>query len=79
MVNKVIEKDYKNNPLTDQQKESNKEKSRIRSKVEHIFGFMEISMNGMYLNNIGIKRIEAAVGLMNLTYNMFRKVPLQAI
>jgi len=79
MVNKVIEKGYKNNPLTDQQKESNKEKSRIRSRVEHIFGFMEISMNGMYLNNIGIKRIEAAVGFMNLTYNMFRKVPLQAI
>lgn len=76
MTNKVIEKGYKNRPLTDEQKESNREKSRIRSRVEHIFGFMENSMNGMYLNNIGIKRITAAIGLMNLTYNMFRKVQI---
>jgi hypothetical protein len=40
---------------------------------------MEMSMNGMTLNQIGIKRIEAAVGLMNLTYNMFRKIQILAI
>ena len=51
-----------------------KDKSRIRSRVEHIFGFMEMSMNGMYINNIGIKRVTAVVGLINLTYNMFRKI-----
>lgn len=76
MNNKVCEKGYRNHPLTDEQKESNTEKSRIRSRVEHIFGFMENSMNGMYLCNIGIKRIKAVIGLMNLTYNMFRKIQL---
>jgi transposase, IS5 family len=79
MTNQVCERAYRNKPLTDKQQKSNTEKSRTRSRVEHIFGFMEMSMNGMTLNQIGIKRIEAAVGLMNLTYNMFRKIQLLAI
>lgn len=29
------------------------EKDKMRSRVEHIFGFMEMSMKGMYLHNIG--------------------------
>lgn len=76
MENKVCEKGYKNNPLTEQQKANNREKSRVRSRVEHIFGFMEMSMKGMYLYNIGMKRIAGIIGLMNLTYNMFRKIQL---
>jgi len=76
MGNKIIEKSYKNKPLTDEQKASNKEKSRIRSRVEHVFGFMEQCMNGMDVKNIEIQRVTAVVGLMNLTYNMFRKVQI---
>jgi IS5 family transposase len=76
MNNKVCEKGTRNHPLTEEQKISNREKSRIRSRVEHIFGFMEMSMNGMYIYNIGIKRATAIIGLMNLTYNMFRKIQL---
>jgi len=76
MRGNIIEKGYKNKPLTDEQKSSNKEKSRIRSRVEHVFGFMEQCMNGMEVKNIGIQRVTAIVGLMNLTYNMFRKVQL---
>lgn len=78
MINRVCEKGYRNKPLTEEQKNQNTEKSRIRSRVEHIFGFMENSMNGMFLYNIGIKRITAIVGLMNLTYNMFRKIQIQS-
>jgi transposase, IS5 family len=79
MTNKICDRAYRNTPLTDEQKTSNTEKSRTRSRVEHLFGFMEMSMNGMYLNIIGQKRIQAAIGLMNLTYNMCRKIQLQAI
>lgn len=78
MLNQVCEKGYRNKPLTDEQKENNRRKSSVRSRVEHVFGFMETSMDGMYLYNIGIKRITGIVGLMNLTYNMFRKIQLQA-
>jgi IS5 family transposase len=78
MVNQVCEKGVKNRPLTEEQIANNREKSRVRCRVEHIFGFMEMSMNGMYIYNIGIKRAAAVIGLMNLTYNMFRKIQLVA-
>jgi transposase, IS5 family len=68
----IIEKGYRNKPLTDEQKAANKEKSKVRVRVEHIFGFVENSMNGSFIKTIGIKRAKATIGLMNLTYNMFR-------
>jgi len=40
MINKTHEKGYRNKPLTDEQKLSNKEKSKTRARVEHVFGFM---------------------------------------
>jgi transposase, IS5 family len=70
----IIEKGYRNHPLTDEQKVNNKEKSKVRVRVEHIFGFIENSMNGSTIKTIGIKRAKAMIGLMNLTYNLFRKV-----
>ena len=70
--NKIHEKGYKNKPLTEEQKESNTEKSRTRARVEHVFGFMEQSMNKLYVRSIGIKRATGFVGLVNLTYNLFR-------
>jgi len=79
VINQVCEKGCRNKPLSETQKASNTEKSRTRSRVEHIFGFIEMSMNGMYLCQVGIKRIKSAVGLMNLTYNMFRKIQLDSI
>jgi transposase, IS5 family len=52
MKNKVSDKGYKNKPLTEEQEANNKEKSKTRARVEHIFGFMEMSMNSMVLNYI---------------------------
>ncbi len=72
----IIEKGYRSNPLTEEQKASNKEKSKVRVRVEHIFGFIENSMNGSTIKTIGIKRAKSLIGLMNLTYNIFRKVQL---
>jgi len=72
----IHEKGYRNNPLTDQQKENNKVKSKTRARVEHIFGFIENSMNGSFIRTIGIKRATAVIGLMNLTYNIFRAMQL---
>ncbi len=77
LINQVHEKAYKNRPLTDEQKANNKIKSKTRARVEHIFGFMENSMNGMEIRSIGFKRAEAIIGLSNLVYNMSRKIQLQ--
>jgi IS5 family transposase len=79
MKNLVNEKGYKNKPLSDEQKASNKAKSKIRARVEHIFGFIENSMNGSYINSIGIIRAKANIGLMNLTYNICRYIQLNKI
>ena len=76
LKNQIHEKGYKNNPLTENQKLSNTEKSRTRARVEHVFGFMENSMGSMFFRKVGIKRAETTIGLMNLTYNMFRKIQL---
>lgn len=73
---KIIEKGYKNKPLTDEQKANNKVKSKVRVRVEHIFGFVENSMNGSFIRNIGLVRAKAVIGLLNLTYNLFRKIQI---
>jgi len=69
----IHEKGYRGHPLTEAQKESNNIKSKIRARVEHIFGFMTNSMhNALHMRCIGKERIESAIGLLNLTYNLFR-------
>ena len=79
MNNKVHQKGYRNKPLTDEQKASNKEKSKTRARVEHVFGFMEQSMNGLVVKSIGIKRATGIIGLINLTYNLFRYEQVQRL
>jgi IS5 family transposase len=69
----IHEKGYRNNPLTQEQKESNNIKSKTRARVEHIFGFMTNSMNdALHMKSIGLKRIKSSIGFLNLTYNLFR-------
>lgn len=69
----IHEKGYRGNPLTEEQKQSNKSKSKIRARVEHVFGFMTNSMNnGLFMRAIGKERIESLIGILNLTYNLFR-------
>jgi IS5 family transposase len=72
MKNKVHEKGYKGKPLTEEQKNNNNKKSQIRARVEHVFGFMEQSMNGLVIKSIGIVRATGIIGLINFTYNIFR-------
>jgi transposase, IS5 family len=73
----IHEKGYRGYPLTKRQQQRNRKKSRIRARIEHIFGFMTNSMNEMYLHYRNFKRNQAAIGLMNLTYNLFRLVQLK--
>ena len=70
--NNIIEKGYRNKPLTEQQKERNREKSKIRVRVEHVFGFMTNSLRGISVRSIGKARADFNIGLLNLTYNICR-------
>ena len=69
----ICEKGYRNHPLTERQKKKNRKKSKIRVRVEHIFGFMTNTMrDGLKMRWIGMRRITAGVGLLNLVYNIAR-------
>jgi IS5 family transposase len=73
----IHEKGYRNNPLTKKQQQRNRKKSKVRARVEHIFAFMENSMHGVYLYCRSLVRAKAAIGLMNITYNLFRLTQLK--
>jgi IS5 family transposase len=77
VISRVHEKGYRNNSLTEEQKASNKEKSKTRVRVEHIFGFVENSMGGSFVRTVGIARAKAKIGMINLTYNICRCVQLK--
>ena len=72
MIPIICEKGHKNQPLTDEQKKNNREKSHTRCLIEHIFGFVEGAMNGSLVRSIGIIRAMAANALTCLVYNIFR-------
>ena len=58
--------------MTDEQKESNRRKSKIRCRIEQVFGFITVSMHGLTVPSIGIKRAEFNIGLTNLVYSFCR-------
>lgn len=70
--NQIHERGTKKNPLTEEQKANNKRKSKIRCRVEHIFGFMTQSMHRLTVRSIGLERAEFNIGLTNLIYNLCR-------
>ena len=71
-IPKVCEKGYRDKPLTKAQMKRNKSLSCKRIRVEHVFGYMTMSMGGMVVRCIGSIRAEANIMLKNLAYNMER-------
>ena len=67
----ISEKGARKHPLTEEQKASNTEKSRVRSRVEHVFG-AHAQMGGHIVRTIGLLRAKVKIGMMNLVYNMVR-------
>jgi IS5 family transposase len=68
----IHERAYRNKPLTPEQEAANTARSRVRVRVEHVFGHIETAMNGCYVRTIGIARAQAKIGLENLAYNISR-------
>ncbi|MFG6084209.1 IS5 family transposase, partial [Paracoccus litorisediminis] len=68
----IQRKGQRGKPLTEQAKKSNRTKSKVRSRVEHIFGAQTNDMGGTLVRTIGIVRAKAKIGMKNLAYNMRR-------
>ena len=76
--NRIHEKGYRNRPLTKTQERSNKAKSRIRARVEHVFARMH-QFGGIAIRTIGIMRAELQIGLLNIAYNVTRYAYLRGL
>ena len=72
--NKVLERAYRNKPLTDKQKKSNKIKSRIRSTVERVFGVLKLHYGMSQARYLGKRRNRTRFELMSICYNIKRGV-----
>ena len=78
-IPRICEKGCRNRVLTKQQQKRNRTYSRTRARVEHIFGFMTMSMGGLWIRCVGLARAEAQIILKNLAYNMRRYCVLAGI
>jgi transposase, IS5 family len=58
--------------LTDEERQANWNRSKTRSRVEHVFGMMAMRTGKTLMRGIGIIRIRAKIGLPNLAYNVSR-------
>ena len=66
----------RNHPLSDAQVEANRKKSKVRARIEHVFGAQENAPGGRIIRTIGAVRARAKIGLQNLVYNVRRLVIL---
>jgi len=58
--------------LTEREKRTNRGKSKVRSRVEHVFGCIIMVIKGFSLRARGYARAHAHIALTNLVYNMCR-------
>jgi len=75
-VSHIQEKGQAGTPLSDEQHRHNRQRSRIRARVEPVFGFQENSLGGKRVRTLGLARARMKIGLMNLAYNLCRYVHL---
>ena len=74
---KVLRKGSAGHKLTKREKQGNRTKSKVRARVEHVFGSQANDMGGTLVRSIGIGRARAHIGLKNLAYNMRRLTSLE--
>ncbi len=59
---RIHEKGYRNHPLTEEQLASNNEKSKVRVRIEHIFGYMTMSLHGVTVRSMGLRGRRSTLG-----------------
>lgn len=69
---RIHQRGYRSKPLTERQQASNKKKSNIGARVEHVFGSIANEQEGLHVRVIGKVRAAAKIGLTHLAYNRRR-------
>jgi IS5 family transposase len=79
LKSRIHHKGHRNKPLSEREKRGNKTRSKVRARVEHVFGAQSNDMGGTLVRSIGLVRARARIGLKNLAYNMRRLVQLERL
>ena len=79
LKSRIHRKAHRNRPLTEREQQGNRTRSKVRARVEHVFGAQTNDMGGTLVRSIGITRAKARIGLKNLAYNMRRVVQLDGL
>ena len=58
--------------LNKQEQATNHRRSKVRARVEHVFGYQRTRQGNILVRTKGKVRAAVKIGLMNLTYNMRR-------
>src|ERR1700724_1469872 len=74
---RIHQRANRNHPLSQAQENANRQKSKVRARIEHVFGAQQNSPGGRTVRTIGIARAKAKIGLQNLAYNIRRLVTLE--
>lgn len=67
----------RNHGLTPREEKGNETRSKVRARVEHVFGHQVTAMGGKLVRTIGVVRAKVKIGMQNLTYNMQRYIGLE--
>ena len=74
---RIHQRASRNHALSKAQENANHQKSKVRARLEHVFGAQQTSPGGRIVRTIGIMRAKAKIGLQNLVYNIRRLVTLE--
>ena len=77
LKSRIHRRGARNRPLSEAQMAANTARSRVRARVEHVFGHQESSMGRKIVRTIGMARARFKIGMMNLGYNISRLVQLE--
>ncbi len=69
---RIHRKPNRNRPLTQQEQAANHRRSKVRARVEHVFGDQRTRQGNILVRTKGKVRAAIKIGMMNLTYNMRR-------
>jgi len=79
LKSRIHRKGHRNKPLNERSMRGNKTRSKVRARIEHVFGAQTNDMGGTLVRSIGLVRAKARIGLKNLAYNMRRLVQLERL
>jgi transposase, IS5 family len=74
---RIHQRASRKHPLSKAQESANRQKSKVRARIEHVFGTQQSSPGGRIVRTIGIVRAKAKIGLQNLAYNIRRLATLE--